>query len=568
VARYFFRFNCRPVHAASSTWALDGDGNWSVASNWTSGVPNTSSDTASFVGVISQDRTVNQDIAGLTINTIVLNHNSRRFTLSGNSITLAQTPTGQSPLVTVTTGGHTISAGLMLNNATTITGNPSTTLTLSGIINGITGAVLNKGNGSLVMSGGQSNIYSGNTFTTGGVLRLAKTAGAVAIPAGTTLTIGRMTPTILTGSVIFDQGGNLGASVAVVVNEGSQIDGGSNFTVVGNTLTLNGGSVINANLRLLGNVTAGAASIPSTIDGAPDGTTGLDFFGNLRTFTINSGTAPGLQVNAPITNGGILKAGFGSMWITSSNNSYTGATIVNDGSLVAQCSLIRTSSITLSGSSRLVLDTLGTRVIRTPTVTIADNARLDLRDNKLIFSNQSVGAWNGSAYTDVTGYIASGRTAAADWNGTGIVTSMTSATAAGEYTSIGIATGQEAKGITSGTALWAGQTVSASNALVMYTYGGDANLDGKLNIDDYIKIDTGISAGLKGWSNGDFNYDGKINIDDYTTVIDANIGNQNGLVFPTAGGIDRAAAIPEPGGGALAGIALLALARRRRRGRG
>jgi hypothetical protein len=80
----------------------------------------------------------------------------------------------------------------------------------------------------------------------------------------------------------------------------------------------------------------------------------------------------------------------------------------------------------------------------------------------------------------------------------------------------------------------------------MYTYGGDANLDGKINIDDYVRIDTGIASGLTGWSNGDFNYDGKVNIDDYTTVIDANIGNQNG-VFPTTGGMtDGAVAVPEP----------------------
>jgi len=95
----------------------------------------------------------------------------------------------------------------------------------------------------------------------------------------------------------------------------------------------------------------------------------------------------------------------------------------------------------------------------------------------------------------------------------------------------------------------------------MFTYGGDATLDGKINIDDYVKIDSGIASGLTGWANGDFNYDGKVNIDDYTTVIDANIGNQSG-VFPTGGGIEGAssgvAAVPEP-----ASISLLALGRYR-----
>jgi hypothetical protein len=100
------------------------------------------------------------------------------------------------------------------------------------------------------------------------------------------------------------------------------------------------------------------------------------------------------------------------------------------------------------------------------------------------------------------------------------------------------------------TALWAGQTITGTDTLVMYTYGGDATLDGKINIDDYVKIDSGIASGLTGWSNGDFNYDGKINIDDYATVIDANIGNQGAFVFPTAGGVTELlmVAVPEPAG--------------------
>jgi hypothetical protein len=62
---------------------------------------------------------------------------------------------------------------------------------------------------------------------------------------------------------------------------------------------------------------------------------------------------------------------------------------------------------------------------------------------------------------------------------------------------------------------------------VKYTYGGDANLDGKVNIDDYGRIDAhvGQSGSVFGWYNGDFNYDGKINIDDYG-IIDSVIGAQ------------------------------------------
>src|SRR5262249_57381718 len=102
------------------------------------------------------------------------------------------------------------------------------------------------------------------------------------------------------------------------------------------------------------------------------------------------------------------------------------------------------------------------------------------------------------------------------------------------------ATASQVKGINpSDTAAWNGQTVTGTDTLVMYTYGGDANLDGKINVDDYGHIDSSIPLGLSGWVNGDFNYDGKINVDDYG-IIDFNVGIQ-GTPFFTAGGAGSAA---------------------------
>ena len=75
------------------------------------------------------------------------------------------------------------------------------------------------------------------------------------------------------------------------------------------------------------------------------------------------------------------------------------------------------------------------------------------------------------------------------------------------------------------TATFAGQTVTGSDTLVMYTYGGDANLDGRVNVDDYGKIDFNVGLATIGWFNGDFNLDGKIDVDDYG-IIDFNVGIQ------------------------------------------
>jgi hypothetical protein len=116
--------------------------------------------------------------------------------------------------------------------------------------------------------------------------------------------------------------------------------------------------------------------------------------------------------------------------------------------------------------------------------------------------------------------------------------------------SIGVATIARIRNIANtATTTFAGQTVLGSDVVAMFTWGGDANLDGKINIDDYGQIDfnVGSSGSVFGWFNGDFNYDGKINIDDYG-IIDFNVTAQTGT-FPTSGSSmapDGVHPVPEP----------------------
>jgi autotransporter-associated beta strand protein len=292
--------------------------------------------------------------------------------------------------------------------------------------------------------------------------------------------------------------------------------------------------------------------------------------------------------------GSLSKSGAGTTTI-SCNLTYTGTTTVSAGKLSLSTNLTSSPSVTVSGGT-LELTPLKTRVLRSPVISVTGSGKIDLQDNKLITAS-AVGTLSGVNYTGITGLIQSGFNPAtpARWDGaTGILTSQTTATTS-NLTSIGIATAQQAKGLGSPglTAVWAGQTVTGTDTLVMYTYGGDANLDGKVNIDDYGKIDGGIGAGLKGWFNGDFNYDGKVNVDDYG-IIDANIGiatppfptawadgqtvgGQGGGAGPgmaltsdlvAAGGLAGAAgptaAVPDPATGAVLLAALLTLRCRRR----
>ena len=212
-----------------------------------------------------------------------------------------------------------------------------------------------------------------------------------------------------------------------------------------------------------------------------------------------------------------------------------------------------------------------TGVSKVGTLTLATGAKLNLQDNKLITAN-AVGSATAGVYNGVTGLIQAGR-GNGSWNGsTGIITSQTVATTS-NFNSIGVALGSEVKGVAStATAVWAGQTVTGSDTLVMYTYGGDANLDGKINVDDYGRIDFAVPLGIAGWSNGDFNYDGKINVDDYG-IIDFNVGIQGPAFFTGSGiagngpvSLSGVTAVPEPTIISLIGVAAAAgLTRRRRR---
>lgn len=285
--------------------------------------------------------------------------------------------------------------------------------------------------------------------------------------------------------------------------------------------------------------------------------------GALGRYELSGGTLNAGQV----TNGGTFIHTGGAANIGALTG--TGTTTVGAGVNLA-ADRVAQGTVNVNGTMTIRPNGNVSGVSRIDNITLGSAGRIDLTNNKLI-TRMAAGTWNGTAYDGVAGMVDSGRGASGNalWNGaSGIITSDPRAIDNGDLLSIGVAKVGDFKGIADGAiTTFAGQTVTGSDIVAMVTWGGDATLDGKINIDDYGRIDANVAASgsVFGWFNGDFNYDGKINIDDYG-IIDGNIGRQ-GAAFVTGGAsfMEEVSAVPEPAAAViLAGMAAGSLLRRRR----
>jgi hypothetical protein len=463
------------------------------------------------------------------------------------------------------------------------------------------------------ISGSSVQVTYGGTFATSAMGSIASLTSSTLIYNGTINNAGATLPVTTTGSNLFRigqsaniTGGSIGQTGTTIQLQGGTLNG---VTLLSNA-TVSTAKVTMTNGLTLGGSGMHADLINTTTPGNPSGVPGLEFSGtqtlggsgdvvfeggaaNSATvrplsgtltlgpgITIRTGTRGGIVGNTGLTtvNQGLISARTAGQTITLAGVIDNQGTIeAINGGIIAQASgaSLIWSGGSIGGAGAVTVGNTsitenatkpGSGVLRVNgTFAIAPGKKLDLTTGKLILKSGDAGSLAGSGYTGATGLIQSGRNGG-NWDGSGIVTSQSHAVGR-TYTSIAVARASDVRPATvSTTATWAGQTITGTDVLVMYTYGGDANLDGTLNIDDYVRIDHGISAGLSGWSNGDFNYDGKINIDDYANFIDSNLLIQ-GAAFPAGSGVAEGmnvVAVPEPMGLGVIVAAAGLLSRRRR----
>ena len=96
-------------------------------------------------------------------------------------------------------------------------------------------------------------------------------------------------------------------------------------------------------------------------------------------------------------------------------------------------------------------------------------------------------------------------------------------------------------------ATFAGQSVDNTTVLLRYTYYGDADVSGNVNLVDFGRLASNFGQTGRRWAQGDFNFDGNVNVNDFS-LLAGNMG-QTGLGDDFGGGGGGQGNRPSQGGG-------------------
>ncbi|MGC4006494.1 MAG: autotransporter-associated beta strand repeat-containing protein [Pirellulales bacterium] len=525
------------------TGAVDGVWNTDATANWQRGT--------SVAKFLAKDRVVFDDTSNsntisipvdVVPDKVIFNNSSKTYTLNGpgriiGQGTLVKNGTG----ILVLTTAHSYSGGTFLNEGRILVG-VDNALPTGGALDIGTAGTLDV-NGKYMELG---NVTGGGTIELGG---------------------GTFSPSGAVGGVEFS--GTLAGSGTF------RKSGGSIQTLSGNLLTPNlNVSVLNGTLRF-----AATSSSTSQFTTAPNvnvgGTGTLELAGTKSLLADNAGHYAAIGV------GGVVN-------VTGTNQrvgtvSGGGTFKVFTGADITVSSFALNTFEVQTGGKLIVAQNggnAGTGVVNAPP-SIA--GKLDLRDNDLV---QNYSGALGTLLTDAASLIRSARNGTdvngvTKWDGNGIGSSFarTENVMAGfDLYTLGVINNGDLTtiGIGSAYTTFDGVAIDPTTILYKYTYSGDADLNGIVNLDDRTYWLNGyqnaLPPGITGWLAGDFNYDQRVDLDDYTLWLNAyqQSGGQMSLLSDDPFYLAiTAAAIPEPSvwlGGGCAALAGCTALRRRRTG--
>ena len=225
----------------NTVWNVDGGGSWSVATNWTAGVPNAPGALARFEGALTAlGAPANIAVNGpKTVGSIVFD-NFNTYNITGAPADIITVDNGfGTALINAINGTHSISAPLNLISPTSISAAGGNLLTLSGNITGGQNITL-AGNGTVVLTG--NNALGGPVTINAGTLEInaaAALAGSTSIVEknGAVFRIGGAGNVTLSQPLTFDLAGAQANAISGAEN------GTGNFTIEvlsGTSATLSG----------------------------------------------------------------------------------------------------------------------------------------------------------------------------------------------------------------------------------------------------------------------------------------------------------------------------------------
>jgi hypothetical protein len=176
------------------------------------------------------------------------------------------------------------------------------------------------------------------------------------------------------------------------------------------------------------------------------------------------------------------------------------------------------ASLTISPGGKAIVAPNGDSTLFTQALTMASGTTLDLTDNGMILDYTGASPINGIIAILIGAY--SGGT----WSGSGI-TSSTAAANPALNTAVGVAEATDL--FTVFPTNVGGFPVDNTAVLLKYTFYGDANLDGRVNLQDFNRLAANFGQTGRRWSQGNFDYNNVVNLGDFNKLA-INFG-QSGL---------------------------------------
>ena len=426
------------------------DSSVSVGGNWTSGVTKLTNSTATVTSLNALDTTLNTNSVvqittdSTTSKLMVLGGSQFKIGAGAKLTTTDDTLSGGSK-VTVGDGSTLLSTSITLSLGSAIIAGNGSTVSTTGALSATDSSLTFGNTGTLTAASttlANSAITMGTTATA--------TLGAVVMTKGSTLTLGSVGMATLatlaatdstlnfgtgnkltaTGTTLTNSGLTMGAAPTaslgtVVMTKGSSISlgaGGSatladltitdssfavgdgttttvqNIGLTNSSITL-GTSGTGADMKVSGNITVGASTNPSFINGPG----GLGFLSANQTVTIADGAAnQDLAVSAKLFGADFIKNGPGRLVANALVPSAVGVTVQNgDLEVDATIGNVTLTSVSSSLSGTGTVGTLGLPVIGTvtPGVSYAANKAGILRGTSAVWGSQTVYSINLSSST-------------------------------------------------------------------------------------------------------------------------------------------------------------------------